>query len=137
MPKTERSGSRLHRVGEQRRLARMCVRTRNERAGGVDYYPGDAQSGQPRVLPGSTNLLLEGNRFHDVPNDVPGHHWECLSVSSGMNVALRGIRQSHCKTNAIAIGDQGIDTRIAGTWLLEHWFGSCAGGSFGVVAEGE
>jgi hypothetical protein len=96
-----------------------------------NYYPGDGHSGQVRIIEG-TNLLFENNTFHDMYQERPGDHWECIFMNSGglTNVTFRGNRFYNCQTNAIALANGGNPANVAGTWLIENnWFGSCPGGT--------
>ena len=89
-----------------------------------NYYPFDPRSGQPRISAPTMNVLLENNAFHDMVADHAGAHWECLWVGGGRDVTFRGNRFDNCETNAVALGDDGNDNNVAGTWLFENnWCG--------------
>ena len=89
-----------------------------------NYYPFDPRSGQPRISAPTRNVLLENNAFHDMVADHAGAHWECLWVGGGRDVTFRGNRFDNCETNAVALGDDGNDNNVAGTWLFENnWCG--------------
>lgn len=101
-----------------------CNYSSDNNVGCWHYFTADGRSGQPRIIAGSSNVVLEGNTFHDMQILSSGGHWECIWTDGGTNVTIRRNWFYNCETNAIAFGDSGSDHNLAGTWLIENnWVG--------------
>jgi hypothetical protein len=79
----------------------------------IGHYPTDSPH-HPK------NILLEGNVIHDVVRPFDGAHSDCLQITAGENVTVRGNRFFNCgDTNFIPKNDQGpmLNYLIENNWL--------------------
>ncbi len=115
---------------------------------GGDYGPCHAVSGSPNVcgnskIDVSTNVTIEGARFHDYRFDESCFtsgadcHWECLYVNGGRNVSIKRSKFYNCALYDIFATISGPDAartghrnlRIENNWFDTPWTETLGGGA--------
>jgi chitodextrinase len=86
------------------------------------YGPQQSRISYESTPSDTSNILVEGNVFHDHPAVSPDH-WECLWTNGAKDVTFRGNIVRGCQNTGAFWLDPGSQTGLAGTWVFENnWF---------------